>query len=113
MITWDNFPWFAIVAVILWTLGSGFALVSRERSRMAVALSMLGTLVFGAFIAGFWMSLQRPPLRTMGETRLWYSFLWEYRACLLIYDGGIDGFCLFCGGRSCVCFAQYSETGNP
>jgi ABC-type transport system involved in cytochrome c biogenesis permease subunit len=25
------------------------------------------------FIASLWMTLERPPLRTMGETRLWYS----------------------------------------
>ena len=30
--------------------------------------------VFFAFILGMWVSLERPPLRTMGETRLWYSF---------------------------------------
>lgn len=90
MITWDNFLWFAIAAVALWTSGAGFALASKERSRPAVLLSMLGTLVFAVFIGGFWMSLQRPPLRTMGETRLWYSFFmgvsglltylrWKYR----------------------------------
>lgn len=27
-----------------------------------------------AFILGMWISLERPPMRTMGETRLWYSF---------------------------------------
>ena len=29
---------------------------------------------FFAFILGMWISLERPPMRTMGETRLWYSF---------------------------------------
>ena len=66
MITWDNFHWFAIAAVALWASGAGFALVSKERSLLAVVLSLLGTLVFAVFIGGFWMSLQRPPLRTMG-----------------------------------------------
>lgn len=90
MITWDNFYLFAIVAVALWILGAGFALFSNVKSRMAVILSVLGTITLGVFIAGFWISLQRPPLRTMGETRLWYSFFmgvfglltylrWKYR----------------------------------
>lgn len=74
MITWDNFYLFAIVAVALWILGAGFALFSNVKSRMAVILSVLGTITLSVFIAGFWISLQRPPLRTMGETRLWYSF---------------------------------------
>jgi hypothetical protein len=39
-----------------------------------VAFSSLGIAVFLVFIAGMWLSLERPPLRTMGETRLWYSF---------------------------------------
>ena len=90
MITWDNFYLFAIVAVALWILGAGFALFSNVKSRIAVILSVLGTITLGVFIAGFWISLQRPPLRTMGETRLWYSFFmgvsglltylrWKYR----------------------------------
>ena len=29
---------------------------------------------YGTFISLLWHSLERPPLRTMGETRLWYSF---------------------------------------
>lgn len=95
MITWDNFYLFAIVAVALWILGAGFALFSNVKSRMAVILSVLGTITLGVFIAGFWISLQRPPLRTMGETRLWYSFLWECLDCLLIFGGSTVGFWLF------------------
>ena len=90
MITWDNFHWFAMVAALLWIVGAGVALVSGKRSRWAIILSVAGTLVFGNFIVGFCISLQRPPLRTMGETRLWYSFFmgvsglltylrWKYR----------------------------------
>jgi ABC-type transport system involved in cytochrome c biogenesis permease subunit len=33
-----------------------------------------GITLFAVFIAGFWINLERPPMRTMGETRLWYSF---------------------------------------
>lgn len=95
MITWDNFYLFAIVAVALWILGAGFALFSNVKSRIAVILSVLGTITLGVFIAGFWISLQRPPLRTMGETRLWYSFLWECPDCLLIFGGSTAGFWLF------------------
>lgn len=81
MITWNNFHWFALSAIVLWSSGAGVALFSRERNRWAILLTLLGILVFGAFIAGFWIYLQRPPLRTMGETRLWYSFLWAYPDC--------------------------------
>ena len=32
-----------------------------------------GILVMGLFLRDLWTSIQRPPLRTLGETRLWYS----------------------------------------
>ena len=92
MITWDNFYLFAIVAVALWILGAGFALFSNVKSRMAVILSVLGTITLSVFIAGFWISLQCPPLRTMGETRpLVFVFLWECLDCLLIFGGSTVG----------------------
>lgn len=37
-------------------------------------LTITGILIFGSFIAFMWISLDRPPMRTMGETRLWYTF---------------------------------------
>ena len=30
-------------------------------------------VVFSTFIALLWFNLERPPFKTMGETRLWYS----------------------------------------
>ncbi len=44
------------------------------RRRIAVASAIISSVVLTVFIAGFWISLERPPFRTMGETRLWYSF---------------------------------------
>ncbi|MFA6887485.1 MAG: cytochrome c biogenesis protein CcsA [Fermentimonas sp.] len=41
---------------------------------MPILFRIAGLLLFSIFIAGLWASLERPPLRTMGETRLWYSF---------------------------------------
>ena len=67
MFTWYNFDWFALVSIVLWAAGAGVALFSRERRRWAILLTGLGTLVFATFIAGFWIYMQRPPLRTKGE----------------------------------------------
>ena len=84
MITWNNFDWFALLSISLCGSGAVFALFSKERNRWAILLTLMGTLVFAVFIAGFWIYLQRPPLRTMGETRLWYSFFMVI-SCLLTY----------------------------
>lgn len=35
---------------------------------------LAGTTVFAAFIVALWIAQARPPMKTMGETRLWYSF---------------------------------------
>lgn len=93
--TWNEFPWFAGVSALLWTGGALCALRSKKDfSPWAAVLTLGGVLAFAAFIALFWVALQRPPLRTMGETRLWYSLFmivaglltyrrWKYRWLLL------------------------------
>ena len=83
MITWDFFIYFAIVAVLLWATGAWAAW--RDKSSLAYSTTVLGLVVFFAFILSMWISLERPPLRTMGETRLWYSFFLPL-AGLIVYS---------------------------
>ena len=78
--SWNVFWIFALVSVLLWLAGSLCALYGRKR--LSEILVFAGLLVFAAFIAGFWASLGRPPLRTSGETRLWYSFFMMLSALL-------------------------------
>ena len=70
MFTWDIFIWFGISAVVLSATG---AAVSKWRIP-SIVLTMSAIVVMATFIIGLWAGLDRPPLRTMGETRLWYSF---------------------------------------
>ena len=90
MINWDNFYVFAAVSICLWLIGAVFSLRSSTRSKTAIGFTSGGIIVLAVFITGLWLFLQRPPLRTMGETRLWYSFFmgiaglltyirWQYR----------------------------------
>lgn len=72
MLSWSVFPYFAIPALLLWIAGAFFAW--KEKKSQAFVATALGIAVFAAFIIGLWISLERPPLRTMGETRLWYAF---------------------------------------
>lgn len=86
--TWDIFIYFASGAVAASLAASVLAFAGRYRA--AVSFSVLSSLILAVFIGGMWLSLERPPLRTMGETRLWYSFFaglaglftymrWRYR----------------------------------
>lgn len=87
--TWSEFLYFALPAIGLWVCAG--TLVYSKTSRLVVDLLMIaGIAVFAAFIVGLWFGQERPPMRTMGETRLWYSFFlslvgfitykrWKYR----------------------------------
>ncbi len=41
--------------------------------RIAYVLMLTGWLILIGTIVALWLSLDRPPLRTLGETRLWYA----------------------------------------
>lgn len=74
MITWDIFLPFALCAVILWSIGAVAALCDDDRcGKISLWTTAAGIVVYATFIIGLWTSLSRPPLRTLGETRLWYS----------------------------------------
>ena len=69
---WNYFIYFAIAAILLWSVGAWGAW--REKTKVAYTSTIIGLAVFFSYILMMWISLERPPLRTMGETRLWYSF---------------------------------------
>ena len=98
---WTNFPTYAYISGVLWILSALFATLPSKkiqvcgneivkfttkigsflptmqvRKKMIITnlLSIIGLLVMGAFITIMWMTLGRPPLRTLGETRMWYAF---------------------------------------
>jgi ABC-type transport system involved in cytochrome c biogenesis permease subunit len=70
---WNIFIYFAVAALLCWTLGAIFAW-KNSNTRKVYLFTGAGLIIFFAFILSLWISLERPPLRTMGETRLWYSF---------------------------------------
>lgn len=87
--SWDSFVWFALAASLFWISGAIVSVISKRRLPAAV-LAGCGSAIFMTFIVGVWISLGSPPLRTMGETRLWFSLFlsliglvvylrWRYR----------------------------------
>lgn len=71
--SWDSFAWFALAALLCWGFGAAAAWRGK-RPALAFGFTGAGLAIFLAFIVGMWIALERPPMRTMGETRLWYSF---------------------------------------
>lgn len=77
MSDWINFPLYSLTAGSLWI--AGLALVYLGvRNRLAewagIILTGLGILTIATFISILWIHMERPPMRTLGETRLWYIF---------------------------------------
>jgi len=70
---WDNFYLFAYPTLILWVISIVLILLKKGQKTSSV-LIYSGLTIFAIYIILLWFNLQRPPLRTMGETRLWYSF---------------------------------------
>ncbi|WP_294347883.1 cytochrome c biogenesis protein CcsA [Prosthecochloris sp.] len=87
--TWVEFQYAAAGAIVCWGIGSILSVFSakqRSSKTLGTAFLMAGTAVMVFFLIAFWVTIDRPPLRTLGETRLWYAtlipivgFLVEYR----------------------------------
>ena len=72
---WINFPVYALIIITLWLIGLVLLYMQNEKkifSSLAVVSLGLGILVLIYFVAQLWFLLERPPMRTLGETRLWY-----------------------------------------
>ena len=72
MIGWEVFIYFAVGAIVASCAGAMFAFCGRRKG--AIVCATASSLVLLGFIVGLWITLERPPMKTMGETRLWYSF---------------------------------------
>jgi ABC-type transport system involved in cytochrome c biogenesis permease subunit len=76
--SWELYPFVAIATLILW-LGAVVSGILGSKSikaeRLGFALEAFGMLLVWVFVAGLWISLERPPLRTLAETRLWHVAL--------------------------------------
>lgn len=60
------------IAVISSVIASGCALCNRRKS--AIGFAVTTSVFIALFITIQWLVMDRPPMRTVGETRMWYSF---------------------------------------
>lgn len=62
--------------IVTWFITSIFLIwkpKAKSTSKISFILPIIGNLMILAFVVLLWLELDRPPLRTMAETRLWYS----------------------------------------
>ena len=71
---WDYFVYFAIVIILLWLSSIAlFYLPNIKSEIISQVVASVGIVLLIIFTSILWVQLDRPPLRTLGETRLWYS----------------------------------------
>jgi len=89
--TWLEFPTYFILTSVFWVLGLvlGLALLFKPKNtafRVLMSIFLvLGLGVIITFTIGLWISLERPPFRTLGETRLWYGVFLSIIGIILYY----------------------------
>lgn len=72
--TWIAFPTYASIALICWVIAVGVQATNIKKKELLIWIfSWAGVLSLGIFVGMLWMKLERPPMRTLGETRLWYA----------------------------------------
>lgn len=98
---WENFVYIFVLCIVCWVAG----LVVLYRCRLAwVALTIYGgafvALVF--FIVQLWIASERPPIRTIAETRLWYSTFLPLIGMLMYLLYGKKWMCVGASAMSAV-----------
>lgn len=58
-----------------WLLASGAYIAWRKKPWVGDLLAMAGVLCGALVLTTLWITLDRPPMRTLGETRWWYAVL--------------------------------------
>ena len=71
---WSSFEIFGYIAISLWIIGYLLHSLVKNKPNILLVSGLAGTLVVGVFITILWDYLERPPMRTLAETRLWYAF---------------------------------------
>lgn len=69
-----SFEYVTAGVALLWASAHILFYQGKSRKKAGIVLHSLGTVLIGGFILSLWSYLERPPLRTLGETRIWYAF---------------------------------------
>ena len=74
--SWIDFPFYSTMILIAWAAGIVCLLISYKKEgiiKLANTLFLIGWAILIVFVVRLWIQLDRPPMRTLGETRLWYA----------------------------------------
>jgi ABC-type transport system involved in cytochrome c biogenesis permease subunit len=85
--TWIEYPIFIFSASALWIIGLLLLWLTKTYRFHIIAdiLIIAGILAMSWFATALWISLERPPFRTLAETRLWYSMFLSVIGLIIYY----------------------------
>lgn len=96
---WNNYLLFAIPTICCWI----FPVFINEGKRHVVSILYLsGIIVYASFIMGLWYNQGYPPLRTMNDTRLWYSLFLASTGYILYINWNYKWLLSFIGGFASI-----------
>ncbi|HBX49550.1 MAG: cytochrome C assembly protein [Bacteroidetes bacterium RIFOXYA12_FULL_35_11] len=93
-----GYKYIALIILVLWILGLStlYLFFSRKKIRLIGELFLItGVLISVLYITLLWINLERAPLKTLGETRLWYSFFVPLLGLIIYYRWKIKWMPLF------------------
>jgi len=92
---WYNFEVFGYIAIAFWVIGLILNQFIKSGNNILLMLGLAGTITIGAFIVVLWNYLERPPMRTLAETRLWYAFFLSLIGNIIYFKWKFSWFFIF------------------
>ncbi len=93
-----NYNDITIIVLVCWLIGLLLLYIPRfikKQKSIANIFLNAGILIFLFYIISLWINLERAPLRTLGETRLWYSFFLPATGMVVYYRWKMNWMPLF------------------
>jgi ABC-type transport system involved in cytochrome c biogenesis permease subunit len=85
---WMNFSVYAKTIALCWIIGTILLTFFRKNNyirRIGNFLMFAGIFVIILYITLLWIKLEHPPLKTVGDTRLWYSLFLSLTGLIIFF----------------------------
>ena len=82
---WTDYSTYIFITSGLWFFALILFVFPKNKKVFQDLLILGGVISLAIFTIGFWINIERPPFRTLGETRLWYSIFISLTGIIIYY----------------------------
>ncbi len=84
---WNYFQYIVYISLVLFIISSILLYYKKISygTNIAIVLHSISSILLGIFVTNLWIELERPPLRTLAETRVWYSLFIGFIGIILYF----------------------------